>query len=120
MLITHDLGVVAEMADRVVVMYAGRKVEEAPVRALLRNPRHPYTVGLLGSMPRLGAARGRGARLTEIPGMVPSPAAPMPGCPFAPRCPMAVDRCRVMPPVEEQGPGHVAACWRSHELEAAL
>src|SRR6202047_2746605 len=88
MLITHDLGVVAEMAQRVVVMYAGRKVEEAPVRELFRRPRHPYTLGLLASVPRLGATLGRAEapRLAEIPGTVPSLREPIIGCAFAPRC----------------------------------
>ena len=86
LLITHDLGVVAEMADRVLVVYAGRKVEEASVRELLNSPRHPYTLGLLGAMPRLGESE-KGQRLTEIPGSVPSMLDPIVGCAFAPRCP---------------------------------
>jgi peptide/nickel transport system ATP-binding protein len=112
-LITHDLGVVAEMAHRVVVMYAGRKVEEAPVEELFARPRHPYTRGLLGSMPHLGdSVDETGKRLVEIPGMVPSLKEPMPGCLFAPRCPNASERCRnEAPPLESHGPGHVAACW---------
>jgi peptide/nickel transport system ATP-binding protein len=97
-LITHDLGVVAEMADRVVVMYAGRKVEEAPVKALFAKPRHPYTVGLLGSMPHLGGSLSdvpgqRPKRLVEIPGVVPSLKEALPGCLFAPRCPQASAQC---------------------------
>jgi peptide/nickel transport system ATP-binding protein len=112
-LITHDLGVVAEMAHRVVVMYAGRKVEEAPVEELFARPRHPYTRGLLGSMPHLGeSVDATGKRLVEIPGMVPSLKEPMPGCLFAPRCPSASERCRQeAPPLEPHGPGHSAACW---------
>src|SRR5438477_3627345 len=94
-LLTHDLGVVAEMAQRVVVMYAGRKVEEAPVGAWFARPRHPYTRGLLDSIPRLGeAAGGESRRLAEIPGVVPSLREEIPGCVFAPRCPYATERCR--------------------------
>jgi peptide/nickel transport system ATP-binding protein len=114
LLITHDLGVVAEMAERVVVMYAGRKVEEAPVEALFARPLHPYTRGLLGSIPRLGETAGARKRLAEIPGMVPSLKEPMPGCSFAPRCPLAQPRCRAeYPPLEEKNPGHFAACWET-------
>jgi peptide/nickel transport system ATP-binding protein len=118
-LITHDLGVVAEMAARVVVMYAGRKVEEAPVRDLFRHPRHPYTLGLLASVPRLGATLGRAdpPRLAEILGTVPSLREPIIGCAFAPRCGWAVARCRVeAPPLEEKSPEHVAACFESDRL----
>ena len=117
LLITHDLGVVAEMAQRVVVMYAGRKVEEAPVGELFARPRHPYTRGLLGSMPRLGASLadaegGPRKRLVEIAGVVPSLKEAMPGCLFAPRCSNASAKCRAeVPPLESHGPGHVAACW---------
>ncbi len=113
-LITHDLGVVAEMAQRVVVMYAGRKVEEARVEELFARPRHPYTRGLLGSMPHLGdSVRGEGGkRLVEIPGMVPSLKDDQPGCLFAPRCPNSVARClNEVPPLTAHGPGHWAACW---------
>jgi peptide/nickel transport system ATP-binding protein len=116
-LITHDLGVVAEMAQRVVVMYAGRKVEEAGVEALFAQPRHPYTRGLLGSMPHLGQSlSGDDAqpalRLVEIPGMVPSLKEDHAGCLFAPRCPSASPRCRSdVPPMQAHGPGHWAACW---------
>ena len=114
-LITHDLGVVAETAERVIVMYAGRKAEEAPVDDLLRNPVHPYTRGLIGSMPRRGAAGGRGgmrSRLQEIAGIVPSLREEIPGCAFAPRCRFAADRCAVqLPPLEAHGAGHYAACW---------
>jgi peptide/nickel transport system ATP-binding protein len=115
-LITHDLGVVAEMAKRVVVMYAGRKVEEASVGDLFARPRHPYTRGLLDSMPKLGARRA-GRRLTEIPGTVPSLMEPIPGCTFAPRCPFATEECRrEFPPLEEKAPGHFAACWHSDQV----
>jgi len=111
-LITHDLGVVAEVAERVVVMYAGRKVEEAPVGPLFRTPRHPYTQGLLGSVPKLGSSlAGTETRLSEIPGLVPSLKSKIPGCVFAGRCPHATDLCRqVAPALEEKAPGHVAAC----------
>jgi len=120
-LITHDLGVVAEMAQRVIVMYAGRKVEEAPVEALFARPQHPYTRGLLGSIPRLPSMRGEVAnsleRLQEIPGTVPGLNHLPAGCVFAPRCAHAQDRCRAnYPPFEEKLPGHWAACWRSREL----
>ncbi|HKS89750.1 MAG TPA: ABC transporter ATP-binding protein [Stellaceae bacterium] len=115
-LITHDLGVVAEMAQRVVVMYAGRKVEEAAVRELFRRPLHPYTRGLLASVPKLGAslAAGRPPRLAEIAGTVPSLREEIPGCPFAARCAFATDICRrAMPPFEEKEEGHYAACYHT-------
>jgi peptide/nickel transport system ATP-binding protein len=116
LLITHDLGVVAEMAERVVVMYAGRKVEEASVNDLFANPRHPYTRGLLGAVPKLGSsleAVGQ-SKLAEIPGMVPSLRQPIIGCAFAGRCALATDICRkVTPPIETKAPGHVAACHHS-------
>ena len=118
-LITHDLGVVAEMAQRVVVMYAGRKVEEAPVEALFARPLHPYTKGLLGSIPRLAeAAEGdERKRLVEIPGMVPSLKEAVPGCLFAPRCPHATARCAAeYPPLEDRGAGHWVACWEAERL----
>src|SRR5262249_39930533 len=109
-LITHDLGVVAEMAQRVVVMYAGHKVEEARVDELFARPRHPYTRGLLGSMPHLGdSARADVAkRLVEIPGMVPSLKDERPGCLFAPRCPNALPQCMQQAP---QLTAHGAAHW---------
>ena len=111
-LITHDLGVVAEVAERVIVMYAGRKVEEAAIGPLFRTPRHPYTKGLLGSMPKLGSSlTGEESRLTEIPGLVPSLKKKLDGCVFASRCPHTTDLCRtVAPALEEKAPGHVAAC----------
>ena len=113
MLITHDLGVVAEMAERVVVMYAGRKVEEAPVREIFARPLHPYTRGLLGAVPRLGSSlvAGGRSRLAEIQGLVPSLRQKIVGCPFAGRCPMVTDHCRtVAPAIEPKAPGHLAAC----------
>jgi peptide/nickel transport system ATP-binding protein len=122
-LITHDLGVVAETAQRVIVMYAGRKVEEAPVDELFARPLHPYTHGLMASIPRLGLMRGEidrtDGRLQEIPGMVPALTNLPDGCVFAPRCPHAIDRCQQYPPYEQKRPGHWAACWRSRELYGA-
>jgi len=124
-LITHDLGVVAETADRVIVMYAGRKVEETDVGTLFANPRHPYTRGLLGSVPRLDIVAGEenataGERLDEIPGIVPALHSLPDGCAFAPRCPQANDKCRTeRPEYEQKRPGHWAACWRSDELYGA-
>jgi len=111
-LITHDLGVVAEVAERVMVMYAGRKVEEAPVRELFRTPRHPYTQGLLGAVPKLGSSLGGAvARLAEIPGLVPSLKQRIAGCVFAGRCAFATDLCRqVAPALEAKAPNHLAAC----------
>ena len=106
-LITHDLGVVAQMADRVMVMYAGRKIEEGSTAALLRVPSHPYTLGLLGSMPRAGARR---QRLQEIPGMVPPLRARPAGCAFAPRCAEAMPVCAELPQLGDWTPGHRVAC----------
>ena len=119
-LITHDMGVVAENADRVVVMYAGRKVEEAEVDELFDHPGHPYTEGLLGAIPSLETAAhsedGRG-RLNEIEGMVPSLANLPPGCVFAPRCRYASEQCRqTYPPLERYRPGHWVACWHADRL----
>jgi peptide/nickel transport system ATP-binding protein len=109
-LITHDLGVVAEMAQRVVVMYAGRKVEEASVFDLFAKPMHPYTLGLLNSMPRLDDSSSK--RLVEIPGMVPSMKTEIVGCAFAPRCSEASDRCLLESPVlKDYGNQHSVACW---------
>jgi len=112
LLITHDLGVVAEVAERVMVMYAGRKVEEAPVAALFRSPRHPYTQGLLGAVPKLGSSlTGAATKLAEIPGLVPSLKERIPGCVFASRCAYATDLCRnVAPALETKAAGHIAAC----------
>jgi oligopeptide/dipeptide ABC transporter ATP-binding protein len=105
-LITHDLGVVADFADRVIVMYAGRVVEDSPSEALFDSPRHPYTVGLLESLPRLDEARL--ARLTAIPGVPPDPAGRPPGCAFAPRCPRADAACAVEPPLITIGARRIA------------
>jgi peptide/nickel transport system ATP-binding protein len=104
-LITHDLGVVADVADRVMVMYAGRKVEEAPADELFKRPQHPYTTGLLAALPRSG--RGR---LQDIPGVVPSLAEQPDACAFAPRCPRADEACMSVPPFDPVGPEHRAAC----------
>ena len=120
-LITHDLGVVAETARDVIVMYAGRKVEEAPVEELFARPRHPYTLGLLKSMPRLRASvQGDDlatARLSEIPGIVP-PLSELPsGCAYAPRCPLAEGICRAeSPELRAITPGHWSACWNAEKL----
>lgn len=113
-LITHDLAVVAETADRVAVMYAGRIVEEATTQKIFATPRHPYTHGLLSSIPHVSEAReiAPRERLREIPGMVPALWALPPGCAFAPRCPRARARCASeRPPLAEISPGHRAACW---------
>ena len=121
-LITHDLGVVAEMAQRVVVMYAGRKVEEASVRDIFARPLHPYTRGLLGAVPKLGSSLAMGGRskLTEIPGLVPSLREPIVGCPFAGRCPMVTDLCRrVAPAIEAKAPAHLVACHYAEARAAA-
>ena len=120
-LITHDLGIVAECAQRVIVMYAGRKVEEAAVAALFASPLHPYTQGLIASIPPLPSMRGKsvelGTDLKEIPGMVPALTNLPPGCAFAPRCALADQRCRAeYPPYEEKQPGHWAACWHPGRL----
>jgi peptide/nickel transport system ATP-binding protein len=119
MLITHDLGVVAETCQRVIVMYAGRKVEEAPVLELFDQPMHPYTRGLMASIPRRRTAQSA-RRLQEIPGIVPSLRDPIPGCPFAPRCDFATDQCHgEAPPLQERAPGHWAACWHVDRVLAA-
>jgi peptide/nickel transport system ATP-binding protein len=123
-LITHDLGVVAETAQRVIVMYAGRMVEEAPVEELLNHPKHPYTRGLIDSIPRRrgGGPRGRArSRLREISGLVPSLREPIPGCAFAPRCGLATARCTAeQPPFEAHAPRHYAACWEVARVETTL
>jgi oligopeptide/dipeptide ABC transporter ATP-binding protein len=119
LLITHDLGVVAEMADRVLVMYAGQVVEQAPVREIFAMPQHPYTVGLMGAMPALAAA---GARLAAIDGMVPAATAMPGGCRFAARCPFADARCGEMPPLQDLGVGRRSRCWKAplESLAASL
>ena len=110
-LITHDLGVVAEVADEVVVMYAGKVVERAPVQALFDTPQHPYTVGLLGAIPRLDLAQHR---LASIEGQVPNPMQRPSGCAFAPRCPFAQPRCHNQAPaLQTVGLDHTSACWRA-------
>ncbi|OMC19657.1 dipeptide ABC transporter ATP-binding protein [Mycobacterium colombiense] len=116
LIITHDLGVVAEFADRALVMYAGRVVESASVHDLYRDRRMPYTVGLLGSVPRLDAAQG--TRLVPIPGAPPSLVGLDPGCPFAPRCPLAIDECRLAEPeLLSVGADHRAACIRTEQVD---
>ena len=108
-LITHDLGVIAELAQDVAVMYAGRIVEKASVEELFARPEHPYTVGLLGSIPKMNLEQ---ARLSAIEGQVPNPLATPRGCRFAPRCPFATDTCRAEdPPLMDVGAGHQSACW---------
>jgi peptide/nickel transport system ATP-binding protein len=111
MLITHAMGVVAETCQKVVVMYAGKVVEEAPVEALFGNPRHPYTQGLIRSIPRVDRAAAHKERLEAIPGTVPSLLDPPPGCRFAQRCKFAMETCRqAMPPLKQVGPGHFVRC----------
>jgi oligopeptide/dipeptide ABC transporter ATP-binding protein len=115
-LITPDLGVVAEIGDRMAVMYAGRIVEEGAVEAIFADPQHPYTIGLMGSLPSLG---GRSGRLATIPGQVPSASNLPVGCRFAPRCPFADHRCHAERPPLAQVAGHRAACWYA-PLEASM
>ncbi|HEY5634284.1 MAG TPA: ABC transporter ATP-binding protein [Burkholderiaceae bacterium] len=121
-LITHDLGVVAETAQRAIVMYAGLKVEEASVQELFRNPVHPYTRGLINSIPRRSVTGRRTnirGKLQEITGIVPSLIDEIPGCAFAPRCSFAVERCsRERPPLATHGPAHLAACWEAERVIA--
>jgi len=122
-LITHDLGVVAETTERVVVMYAGRKVEQASVEQLFDEPLHPYTRGLMGAIPRLDVeadAAGTRPRLQEIPGLVPILTRPIVGCAFAPRCGFATDHCRSeRPPLVDAGSGHLVACWEVDRVRRA-
>ena len=114
MLITHAMGVVAETAQRVVVMYAGKVVEEAAVEDIFSSPRHPYTQGLIKSIPRIDAADAGTRRLDAIPGVVPSLLEPRPGCRFAARCPLAIEECTAATPeLREITPGHKAACIRA-------
>ncbi|MFT3723327.1 MAG: ABC transporter ATP-binding protein [Hyphomonadaceae bacterium] len=116
LLVTHDLGVVAETCDRVGVLYAGRLVETGDVQSVLTNPSHPYTAALLASMPRAGEHR---ARLRAIPGR--PPAASIAGCPFAPRCEYAQEACAIVEPIlERHGANQASACWRHEELRATL
>jgi peptide/nickel transport system ATP-binding protein len=111
LIITHDLGVIAEVADDVLVMYAGKIVERAPVDALFADPQHPYTIGLLGSIPRLDVER---ERLATIEGTVPSPNQQPKGCRFSPRCPFADRRCHAEPPpLRQLGTEHLVACWKA-------
>ena len=121
-LITHDLGVVAEVAQRVMVMYAGYKVEEAPVTELFATPRHPYTQGLLGAVPKLGSSlKARNGRLAEIPGQVPDSSQRIDGCVFASRCGLATDLCRTSAPaLEAKAPLHFAACHFAPRTVAAV
>jgi oligopeptide/dipeptide ABC transporter ATP-binding protein len=116
LMITHDLGVVAEMARKVVVMYAGKVVEQAPVEEIFAEPNHPYTQGLLQSLPRVDKdATGGKHRLQEIPGIVPSLINLPPGCKFASRCPKVMAICEEQePPLEQVGPQHYSACWLNH------
>jgi len=115
LLITHDLGIIAEVADTVYVMYAGKVVENAVTRELFKNPKHPYTVGLLNSIPDL---RDSKEKLDAIPGVVPSPGSFPPGCRFQDRCPLVIERCRrEEPPLEEHAPGHYSACFRADEVK---
>ncbi len=115
LLITHDLGIIAEVADTVYVMYAGKVVEHAVTRDLFKNPKHPYTVGLLNSIPDL---RDSKEKLDAIPGVVPSPGSFPPGCRFQDRCPLVIERCRrEEPPLEEHAPGHWSACFRADDVK---
>ena len=119
-LITHNLGLVAQTADRVAVMYAGHAVEQAPVRALFAAPHHPYTAGLLRATPRPGRLPQDGRPMAEIPGMVPSIADPAPGCRFAPRCDRATELCRTtVPPARDLGPARVACHHPIHKVQPA-
>ena len=116
--ITHDLGVVAEMADRVVVMYAGRAVEEGDVHDIFAKPRMPYTLGLMNSIPRVDRAREHQDRLQAIPGNVPNPLYLPSGCAFHPRCRFVRDICKQdIPSLEDTGDGHMVRCVRWQELE---
>jgi oligopeptide/dipeptide ABC transporter ATP-binding protein len=115
LLITHDLGIIAEVADEVYVMYAGKVVEQGFTADIFKEPRHPYTVGLLNSIPDLHENK---ERLNAIPGVVPSPDNFPKGCRFQDRCPIVIDKCRTdEPPLDEIGKGHKAACWRSAQVK---
>jgi peptide/nickel transport system ATP-binding protein len=116
-LISHDLGVVAEICDEAAVMYAGQFVEQGPVRELFSRPQHPYTAGLLGALPAFSEKR---ARLPAIPGVAAAAGAPPTGCRFSPRCPFALDDCRrILPPMTSLGPAHATRCLRA-PLETAV
>jgi peptide/nickel transport system ATP-binding protein len=123
-LITHDLGVVAETCERVFVMYAGRIVEQAPAASLFAQPRHPYTRGLLRALPHADTGSdptGARPRLTEIPGIVPPLTQPITGCAFAPRCSFAVERCRVSPPALTEAKAlHLVSCWETARVSEAV
>lgn len=115
--ITHDLGVVAGISDRIMVMYAGRVMERADTRTLFKAPAHPYTIGLLRSVPRLDKGAQRRERLIPIPGLPPNVSKPLAGCPFAARCPFTEDRCReAFPERQSFAPGHEVYCWRAEEV----
>jgi peptide/nickel transport system ATP-binding protein len=118
LIITHDMGVVADIADRVAVMYAGRVVEIAPVEQLFARPGHPYTALLLASVPRLDVVPK--ATLATIEGRVPTPDEFGEGCRFASRCPLAVAKCATTPPLIELDPGHAAACWRTQDAHSLM
>jgi oligopeptide/dipeptide ABC transporter ATP-binding protein len=120
LLITHDLGVVREIATRALVMYAGRIVEDAPVAGLLASPAHPYSKALLECLPLLASGAPRTSRLPVLPGSVPAPGEWPPGCAFAPRCKLAIDQCRSKTPAPDQFslPSRRAACFRSSEITA--
>jgi oligopeptide/dipeptide ABC transporter ATP-binding protein len=118
LIITHNLGVVARYADRVNVMYAGRIIEQADAREIYANPRHPYTLGLLRSVPRLDEPRR--ARLDPIQGQPPDLTRLPPGCAFAPRCAYRVERCAAVPALESVAPGHRSACWEAMRLVREL
>ncbi|MGB0385014.1 MAG: ABC transporter ATP-binding protein [Ardenticatenaceae bacterium] len=111
MMITHNLGVVSQMADHVAVMYFGKVVEYGTVREIFHHPLHPYTVGLLSSIPVLGSRRKSRKKLAPITGMVPNPTEDIPGCAFAARCPHAMKICQEQPPLKEVHSGHLVACW---------
>ena len=119
-LITHDLGVVAGMADHILVMYSGKMMERAPTESLFARPAHPYTVGLMRSIPRVDAGAEE-QTLYSIPGRPPDLNARPSGCPFAPRCPLATDRCAVdFPPETQIGPEHVTHCWETEKVQALV
>jgi oligopeptide/dipeptide ABC transporter ATP-binding protein len=122
-MITHDLGVIAQVADRVMVMYVGLKAEEAPVGELFQQPLHPYTRGLMASIPHIektGDPETAEVRLEEIPGVVPSLRREIVGCTFAPRCKFATPHCKeAQPPLEEKAPDHWVACWETERVRTS-